>query len=252
MIKQAGQALGFTLIEMAIVLVVIGLVISGGIVAVGPAIESSKISETNQRLDRVEQALILHVIRYGCLPCPAATISVTSTAADAGQALAGAAYLSGCDSDACDLTQGAVPWRNLDLSEADVTDGFGMRLSYSLATGLQQSASMERTLPSSYPTGDLQVTTTAAAPTDITTTAAYVLISHGPNRSFGYFAGTGSQVTGTTGSTAETTNGTAGEPFTQGEYIPTQGTDYYDDIVRWRSAPMLIQLCGTNACGNPA
>ena len=69
MMKRAGLAVGFTLIEMSIVLVVIGLVLSGGIAAVTPIVQNTKVAETNQKLDRIEQALILHVIRNGCLPC---------------------------------------------------------------------------------------------------------------------------------------------------------------------------------------
>ncbi len=70
--------LGFTLIEMAIVLVVMGILISGGLLAVAPVIENSKVSETNQKLDRLEQALIVHVIRNGCLPCPATGLTASS------------------------------------------------------------------------------------------------------------------------------------------------------------------------------
>ena len=63
---------GFTLIEMAIVMVVIhGLLISGGLLALSPVIQSSKISDTSAHLDRLEQSLTVYVIQNGCLPCPA-------------------------------------------------------------------------------------------------------------------------------------------------------------------------------------
>lgn len=62
---RSAMARGFTLIEMAIVLVVIGLILSGGILAVGPILQSTKTTETNARLDLIEKAILLHVIQNG-------------------------------------------------------------------------------------------------------------------------------------------------------------------------------------------
>ena len=45
---------GFSLIEMAIVLVVIGIVLSGGLLAVSPVLESSKGNETNSKLGPID------------------------------------------------------------------------------------------------------------------------------------------------------------------------------------------------------
>jgi len=256
MVKRFGLSLGFTLIEMAIVLVIIGLVLSGGLIAVSPVIENSKNAETNQRLDRIEQALILHVITNGCLPCPA-TANDASTDANAGQASdsGGTPYASGCQAAAC-LAQGVVPWVNLGISEQDATDGFGTRISYAIANTLQNTDGMVRTPPAGYPAGDLVVEATAGG-TDITAVAAYVLISHGADRAYGYSLQTG------TGPRADPFNaaqqqansdgaGFVGSPFVQQDMFLVRGATYFDDLVRWRTAPMIIQLCGSNACGNPA
>lgn len=139
MIKRAGLAAGFTLIEMSIVLVVIGLVLSGGIAAVTPIVQNTKISETNQKLDRIEQALILHAIRYSCLPCPG-TPGNASTVATAGQAVAGGTpYTTGCQAAACTNPQGIVPWANLGITETEASDGFGTRISYAITANLQNT-----------------------------------------------------------------------------------------------------------------
>jgi prepilin-type N-terminal cleavage/methylation domain-containing protein len=255
MLKRIGLTLGFTLIEMAIVLVVIGLILSGGLMAVGPALQSSKVSETVNRMDRIEQALIVHVIRFGCLPCPA-TAATASTDAAAGQAVAGAAYATGCAAAACtNALQGIAPWVNLGLSEADITDGFGYRIAYAIrgeaATGLQLADSMVRTPPAGYPAGNLVVNNTAAVPVQITAAAAYVLISHGPDKSLGFATATGTQTIDPNGSANQTAN-SDGTPFVQDSLIGISGATHFDDIVRWRTAPIIIQLCGSNACGNPA
>jgi prepilin-type N-terminal cleavage/methylation domain-containing protein len=249
MIKRAAMAAGFTLIEMAIVVVVIGLLLSGGIAAVTPVVQGTKVSETKSKLDRVEQALVLHVIRFGCLPCPA-TPGTASTVATAGQADAGGTYTTGCDADACTNAQGVVPWVNLDLSETDASDSFDARFSYAITAGLQNANSMVRTPPATYPTGTLVVNNTT--PVQITAAAAYVLISHGPDRAYGFSVQTGIQGGADAGPSTPQLANSNGTPFVQDDVIQLPGTTFFDDIVRWRSAPFIIQLCGANACGNPA
>ena len=254
--KRAGLVLGFTLVEMAIVLVVIGLVLSGGLLAVAPILQSSKVSDSKAKLDRIEQALVLHVIRFGCLPCPATAGADSSVPANnAGQALGAAVYTSGCSAAVCGNAQGIVPWVNLGLSEADITDGFGYRIDYAITSAaaspgnLQATTGMQRTPPSTYPAGSLVVNNTGG--TQISATAAYVLISHGPDHSLGFVAGIGTQSVDPNGSANQTAN-SDGSPFVQDDLNGKSGGSHFDDIVRWRTAPMIVQLCGSNACGNPA
>ena len=261
---------GFTLIEMAIVMVVVGLLLSGSLLALAPVVQGSKISETNGKLDRIEQALLVYVIQNGCLPCPAnPSIASTSTGApESGQAVTGSApgtpYTTGCAGATCTYNPGTagpggVPWINLGLSEGDATDAFGDRISYEVGpVALTVSNGMERTPPSGYPTGSITIKN--ATPTTQTTQAAYVLISYGSDRSFAYVASTGgtplvSKHGQTAGDgTSQGTNangGGTGSTYIQDTYKGSQNTAYFDDVVRWRTAPNIIQNCGSNACGNP-
>ncbi len=244
---------GFTLIEIAIVMVVVGLLLSGGLLAVAPVLQSSRTTDTNQKLDRLEQALILHVIRNGCLPCPANPALATGDT-NAGRSQTGAAtyYTTGCTASACHQTgtlQGGVPWFNLGLSEADTIDGFGFRIDYALTAGLQNTNGMVRTPPAGYPAGLLAVNV-ASGGTSITAAAAYVLVSHGPDRALAYNSA-GLRSGDPNGSTDQAAN-SDGTPFVQKSVTAVSGVTYFDDSVRWRTAPLIIQLCGTNACGNPA
>lgn len=255
--KRLVQTLGFTLIEMAIVLVVIGLIVSGGLVAIGPVVENANVNQTNQKLDRVEQALVLHVIRYGCLPCPAGPGEPATGTYTAGQSVAnGAVYTGTCaGGTGCDFAQGVVPWVNLGISEGDASDAFGIRFSYAVTPALalaaaSTTAGMQR-VTSSYPAGTLDVSNNAG--TVITTDAAYVLISHGPDRAYGrqMTVGGAALPAAPFSSTFEGDN-SAGPTYRQSDYSSDKsGTTYFDDIVRWRSAPFVIQQCGANSCGNP-
>ncbi len=234
-------ARGFTLIEMAIVLVVIGLVVGGGITAVGPIIQGAKVSETRSRLDALEAALTLYAIQYSCLPCPAAN------AGDGTAQFTGAA--SGCGTG-CTSVRGVVPWQTLGLSRADGSDPFGTRISYEVTAALVVAGSMNRSGTTYTPLGTVIVTTAAAAP--ITSTAAYVLVSHGPNRHYGYLETTGTLIPAVGGSTVEDDNQTTDNTYFQDDFKMDPGATYFDDIVRWRSKQFIVQLCGAGACGNPS
>ena len=242
---------GFTLIEIAIVLVVIGLLLSGGLLAIAPVLQSSRLTETNSKLDLLEDALLLYAIRNGCLPCPA-TGTLASDNANAGLAVDNTqgAYTINCATDACTNVPGVVPWRNLGISEEDIIDGFGYRISYAASDDLVETGDMVRS-GTIWPQGDLTVQNTAgnAITPPAPDQAAYVLISHGPDHSFGFAAGSGVRAIDANGSADQTLNSNA-SPFVQDRPLDIEGANYFDDILRWRTGALIVQLCGVGECGN--
>lgn len=264
-------AAGFTLIEIAIVMVVIGLLLSGGLLAFAPNIEKARISRTNASLDRIEQALRTYAIRYGCLPCPA-NGSIPTGTTDFGRALndGGTAYAAGCAGAGvtCQITtppDGTVPWVTLGLSEEDIVDGWENRISYYLSvapdavfragtTAPCPARGAEATYSSGicrasmdYPEGNLTIRN-AALTVDTTTAAVYVLISHGQN-SVGARAAVTGTLQGGTATAAQTENTDGDTIFVQDSRNEVEAT-FFDDIVRWRTAPAFIESCGDFACGN--
>jgi len=257
-LRVLGQK-GFSLIEIAIVLVVVGLIISGGLLGLSPVLQANKITQTNAQMDKIEQALILYVIQNGCLPCPAVPTALTGRSTDAT-----GIYTAGCGNNTtCAPVQGSVPWVNLGLAKDDVIDAYGFFIDYAPAPGLNlTSTSMVRTPPSTYPTPAPSLSVANAAGTAQTNTtpngAAYVLISHGSDGSYGYTPSNGSLKTDPNGSALQSCNSLAkatcviaGQPFVQNTAQSTIA-NYFDDIVRFKTAPVIIQSCGSNACGNPA
>ncbi len=326
---------------MAFVLAVIGLLVGGGLFAIGPVLDQTHKNQTITNLDQIENALVLFAIRNNRLPCPADG-SQTSGIGTYGQEVTQSAV--GSTTDACVVTaiNSVIPWRSLGLDEVYSLDGWGNRIAYfpanvfspaqftgvdtlvDSATGFtpgtscfnnascttclarttgntapttQSSTSSTREticdptansstpgLTPSYPYGNYLAVYVAANPygAELTTPqpgngasaittpqlaaqaggrAAYVLISHGKSGWYGWNrSGRQIQPPGP-GYTIKTYNaaGTAGPAgglgFVQGTPIggwpPNGYGNYFDDIVRWRSPAMIIQLCGSGACGNP-
>jgi prepilin-type N-terminal cleavage/methylation domain-containing protein len=260
---------GFTLIEMAVVVLVLGLVASGTITLIQPLMDGRNAATTSERMDQIERALRLHVIRYRCLPCPTdGALSMAVAASDGGWPYAGGSPITTvgtCATAACQTADAVVPWRALGLSEQDITDGWGNRIRYAVSgsnavaascgtANLQLSNSMARGSNNGcYPSGDLTVTDLDGYAS--TTNAAYVLISNGPDKSLARRAITG----GFTGDRYGQTGGGGGQDenqdgdttFSTGQFNGTTGATHFDDIVKFATAANIIQLCGSKSCGNP-
>ncbi len=281
--SEEHKTSGFTLIEIAIVLVVIGLLLSGGLVALAPVVRNAQVTTTENKLDKIEDALVLYAIQNNCLPCPADS---SDAGAQAGihQTGAGAnsATCAGGGSNACfpgatpaNGVRNIVPWITLGLSQADVTDEWGTYISYHVSsqdfTGTNCDDFSNTAVASSSGTGGFTRTGTTfpigcldvsdADPggvSAITTAAAYVLISHGPDTSGGRAAQSDAARTNPrgAGNTVQEQNddGTCDSSGTvchQDDAIDVDGNNYFDDIVRWKTGPVLVYDCGEAACGSP-
>ena len=96
---------GFTLIELSISLLIIGLLSSGLIVGLAAQRSISDAQLAQKQLDEIREVLIGFALSNGRLPCPAkATLS--STDAQAGR-------------EDCSLQHGVVPWVSLSIQESD-------------------------------------------------------------------------------------------------------------------------------------
>lgn len=62
---------GFTLVEMAVVLVIVGLMLGGLLVPLATQMEVRSYNETNKKLDEIKEVLIGYAMINGRLPCPA-------------------------------------------------------------------------------------------------------------------------------------------------------------------------------------
>lgn len=69
------MAAGFTLIEMAVVLILLTLIAGGALIPLNAQIEQRQQTETGKTLEQIKEALIGFAIANDRLPCPASAIS---------------------------------------------------------------------------------------------------------------------------------------------------------------------------------
>lgn len=103
------QARGFTLTELAVVLVIVALLVGGMVMPLSAQQDLKANAETERSLAEIREALIGFVVANGRLPCP----DLTADPADAN-------YGNEAASCAADLTgDGYLPWKTLGVPEHD-------------------------------------------------------------------------------------------------------------------------------------
>ncbi|HHM05746.1 MAG TPA: type II secretion system protein [Gammaproteobacteria bacterium] len=130
--KHSGAAAGFTLVEMAVVLVIIGLVLGGLLMPLSQQVENEKEKETQAMLVSVREALTGYAMLYGRLPCPD-----TDVPAD------------GRENTPCPtgtvVVSGRLPWATLGLGQ--VRDGWYQDVFYAVNGAFTSVATLAAILP---------------------------------------------------------------------------------------------------------
>lgn len=129
--------IGFTLIELAVVLVIISILLSGGIEFRAGYIRNNNIAITNKRIENISAHLNYFIGKYKRLPCPTALPSGTASYVYPNYDPASNAYGYERVDSFCDniggggmQAMGEVPWLSLGIPESMVKDGWGNKFVY--------------------------------------------------------------------------------------------------------------------------
>jgi len=210
---------GFTLVEMAIVLVIVGLLITGLIMPLAAQYDLKSYNETRARVKVIKEAVVGFALVTGRLPCPAdGTV---------------ASGVAGAGTENCGVASGVLPWATLGLPE---TDAWNRRFTYQVTqsfTDVNPDACASST--SSFAlcsTGDITITDSLA---NIATNIPVLIASHGKN-GFGAYLSDGTQIPSTTASADEQENINANSTF----ILKDANLQSFDDVVDWVSPSVLF------------
>jgi len=242
-----NQQAGFTLIEIAVVLAVIALLLGGLLVPLTAQIELQKISETQNSLDEIREALIGYAIINGRLPCPAdgtiPTGQTNSAGVAAGQEyrnpVAGSPYA--CANVVGNVAVGVLPWVTLGVKE---TDAWARRYTYEVTatwadskdgTGLSSCGVVTGVSFQLCSNANLNILSTVGG-TSIAANIPAVVVSHGKN-GFGAYTPNGGARLSTSRDADEAENSNGDVNFVSKPMTPT-----FDDIEIWVSPSILMNL----------
>ncbi len=228
----------FTILELAIVLVITSVLITGFFgMTIDKSIEKA-IATNKVSMAKIDDAIVKFYNTYGYLPCPAARDSaLNSSAFGVSVSCSGAAAGTVDVGAGANIVKiGAVPVRTIGLSDSDMFDFWGNRISYALVRGLGVDvAGYTATLPTTSVISVLDMSgnsslSNVVAPNHV----AYVLTSHGPNNT-GAYNYSGLQAVTCSGGGADVENCNDDATFRDGHYL----TGSYDDFVLWQTRQIL-------------
>ncbi len=129
---------GFSLIELSMVLIIIGLIVGAGFTIWRSSIDSTRLSTTKTNLDNIKTSVINFATANGRLPCSDTTIPPNNTGiSNPNPATCGTT----CSCNACANPPCYVPYQTLQLQLPGGKDSFGnvfrYDISYDAAGGAQ-------------------------------------------------------------------------------------------------------------------
>lgn len=219
------RARGFTLVEMAVVLIIMGLLIAGLLTPLSAQMDQRNYAQTQKSLEEIKQVLIGYVIINGRLPCPASNTSNGIEVPVGG--------------GACISNDGFIPAATLGLTPTDsngyALDGWGNatfnRIRYAVTatnsnafTSAINSLSLTPNLHVCASGAGISATICGATVPTLSATAVAVIFSLGKNAATG----------GT--STDEAPNVDGNITFVSHEFTTT-----FDDQMTWISYPILVK-----------
>lgn len=220
---------GFSLIEMAFVLVIITLLLGGLLVPFTTQVEQRRIAETNKAMEEIKEALLGYAVANGRLPCPAA------------DAINGIAQAN------CPLTPpdvsvtGFLPWATLGIARSDA---WGRLYRYAVTANFATPFTLDTDAKI-----DLQTRASDGSLTTLASSAVAVVISHGKNGYGGKYEGGVNDVAPVPApNTDEMTNASGTHGFVARPLVPPsspcgaagQPLCEFDDLVVWLSPNVLF------------
>ncbi len=200
------QQSGFSLIEISIVLLIVGLLLGGIISPLGSRIESSRRNETKLTADNALQSIYGYALTRGRLPCP-------DTTGDG---------VENRNGNNCTQVRGNLPWSTLGIAQQDAWgQNFLYRVSNNFADLIDGTGCNTPTTNVSFSlcsNGDIQVLDQSGG-TTVAINVPAIIISRGKNF-------------GSAPAADEAENNDNDAIFVDKVYSSATGAEF-DDIVTW-------------------
>jgi len=244
-ISMNRQRTGFTLIELAIVLTIIGILLAAFLQCYSVWIEQYRYNVTKQRLKNIRTALTHYVTSHERLPCPGSpwgakeqTNSKDGKPGDTDECAPAASPIPGIkifDIDPIhramdhsnEIWIGIIPTSDLRLDGEQGLDGWNNEFTYAVSRRLTFPKSM-RGNPS--PLGIISIVDEHGRNAlDEPDTGRYVIISHGPSGAGAWTSQGGSKPC--QGETLDSLNCSGHNIFVMAPTSKAAGERFYDDIV---------------------
>lgn len=256
------RAAGFTLIELAVVIAIIGLLVAGAFTSFSAVRINTKLRETNQSLHVIEQLVQAFVARHGRLPCPAQP-NLSPSDAGYGQEYNSGGYGSlaadggggGCNAalqiGTSRVYRGTLPAFAFGRRVSMITDGWDTQFHYIVVGEAARADSVTNRLwaRNNDVEDEIELWDKAAAdgsapaPRQIVNLGVVAVISAGPNRNGGFTIDGQQLPTPPAGALGEHDNLDVDDVYLVSTDYSEDADAPFDDMVRvWTEDDLLLPL----------
>lgn len=238
---------GYSLVEMAVVIAVLGVIGGGMLNVMAGKQEATALKEQDKQMKAIDEAIVYHVKLRGRLPCPARP-SLTEADADFGRedcngpggGIVSLTHAFGGANE--DVWIGMLPTRTLGLADRYLYDEWNSRIGYVVIKKLATSAAEFNVYTTAIDRGIIEITDAAGNPMteqSVDGVVAYAFLSYGKDRKGGYNR-TGTAIA-CAGANLDVTNcDNADNIFIDGEVNDSElPANYFYDKVRWKALAQL-------------
>lgn len=125
---------GFTLVEMAVVIMIVGLLVGVAFSIINPLARSLREAETKEKMEIIADAIANYAAMHNRIPCPAPPDEADNTH----NPIFGSMWIDSSDNPDCglgnlDRSIGIVPFRTLGIHPDTAVDGFGNYFTYAVS-----------------------------------------------------------------------------------------------------------------------
>lgn len=233
---------GFSLIELAIVLVIVTLLVGGLAMPLSAQIEARRISETRKAMQAIHDSLIgfamSHTVTVGgitrhYLPCPDTDNDGKEEPRTSGD---------------CPADRGGLPWITLGVRGEDA---WGNRFTYAVSATFSNSGGFQTTPPPAT-LANLNIYSTSSCAAKIIENVPAVWVSHGPQGrgALNMNGGTPLAPASVALDERQNLNIASGLPCTAvTSFVSHSPTVDFDDLVLWLSSNELFsRVCPSGGC----
>lgn len=220
---------GFSLVELAIVMAISGLLLTGLLRLYALEADKERMRATRERLQELRTALNVYAATHGRLPCPASPSgkSADDCAPGAAPPPGVAVFTPPKAGPETAVWTGAIPAEALGIPVAETVDGWRNKFTYAVAVKLAAPEALNVHPP---PHGHIAVIDAKGENLlDAPETGRYVIISHGRGGRGAWTQG-GNRIP-CDRRALDGLNCDGDNVFVLADYAPGQGPGHYDDLV---------------------
>jgi prepilin-type N-terminal cleavage/methylation domain-containing protein len=229
------QTRGFTLIEMAIVLVIMTILIGGLAMPLSAQIQTRRIAETKKTMEEAREALIGFAMINNGTPSTNRRFPCPDIEGDGTESLSG---------DECAQSSGFLPWVDLGVANQDA---WGNHLRYEVDRDLADpNKGFATAVTTTFPA--LTVCQTHTCNVTVAGNLAFVLVSHGPN-GWGARNINGNTLASPSGDDEKDNLDNSDQTYvSRSATKPNTTNGEFDDLLAWVSYPQLVaRVCPTGS-----